>query len=934
MKLLKLLPLCSLLLAGLCFPLREQAQTGTNNDPSVAELQRLFQTPPDDARIMMRWWWYGPAISQPQLERELRLMKEGGIGGFEVQPVYPLQLDDETKGIKTVPFLSDGHLDALRFTAAKARELGLRFDLTLGSGWPFGGPTVPVQQAASRLRVERVKVESGQRRIKLPASGAGEAFIAAFLARTQGDTVAPDSLRELGEIREGGVWLPADLAGTHEVMFFIASRTGQQVKRAAVGSEGFVLDHYSRTATENYLKQVGDRLMQAFDGQPPHAVFCDSLEVYSADWTDDLLAEFRRRRSYDLKPHLPALVVDVGGDTTKIRRDWGLTLTELLNERFLAPLRDWSKHHRTLFRLQGYGTPPAALSSNAYADLIEGEGWQWKILRYSRWAASANHLYGRAVTSSEAWTWLHSPAFRATPLDLKAEADRHFLQGINQLIGHGWAHTPESVEYPGWRFYAAGIYNEKNPWWHVMPDVSKYLQRVSYLLRQGQPANDVAIYLPTDDAYAHFTAGNVHLVEVLRERLGPDVIPQVLEAGYNFDFFDDEALRQAGRVEPGVLVFNQSKYKIVLLPYVGRIPPDTYQKLAEFARGGGIVIATRRTPLVAPGKQATQGDTDKILELSRRLFKDAAAPGHFVEDEKAQLAAKLNNVLRPDVAFAPAAPDIGFVHRSTAEAEVYFLANTANLRQRVNATFRVAGSQVEWWNPMDGSVAPAEVVARLAGGTTVALDLEPYGSRILVFTKRALPRTTQTRLASLPPAIDLNTGWRVTFGQGNQAMPMDKLRSWTEDEQTRYFSGLATYEKTVAVPDSLIKSGGRVLLDFGEVVPVEVLPYQPPRAGGMHAGLEAPIREAAVVYLNDQLAGSVWCPPYALDVTGLLRRGENKLRIVVGNTAINYLAGRSLPDYRLLNLRYGERFVAQDMDKVQPVTSGLLGPIRLRASAK
>ena len=97
----------------------------------------------------------------------------------------------------------------------------------------------------------------------------------------------------------------------------------------------------------------------------------------------------------------------------------------------------------------------------------------------------------------------------------------------------------------------------------------------------------------------------------------------------------------------------------------------------------------------------------------------------------------------------------------------------------------------------------------------------------------------------------------------------------------------------------------------------------------MQTWLDAPIREAAVVYINDILVGSIWCPPYQLDVTSLLRPGQNRIRIVVANLALNYMAGRRLPDYRLLNLRYGERFQAQDMDKVQPIKSGLLGPIRL-----
>ena len=97
----------------------------------------------------------------------------------------------------------------------------------------------------------------------------------------------------------------------------------------------------------------------------------------------------------------------------------------------------------------------------------------------------------------------------------------------------------------------------------------------------------------------------------------------------------------------------------------------------------------------------------------------------------------------------------------------------------------------------------------------------------------------------------------------------------------------------------------------------------------MQAWFDPPVREAAVVYINDRRAGAIWCPPYALDVSEFLRPGPNKIRIVVANLALNHMAGRRLPDYRLLNLRYGERFQAQDMDKVQPVTAGLLGAVRI-----
>jgi hypothetical protein len=98
----------------------------------------------------------------------------------------------------------------------------------------------------------------------------------------------------------------------------------------------------------------------------------------------------------------------------------------------------------------------------------------------------------------------------------------------------------------------------------------------------------------------------------------------------------------------------------------------------------------------------------------------------------------------------------------------------------------------------------------------------------------------------------------------------------------------------------------------------------------MRAWFEAPIRDAALITINGQRAGALWCPPYHIDVTALVRPSTNALSIRVGNTAMNHMAGRALPDYRLLNLRYGERFQPQGMDLIRPLPSGLLGPVSLR----
>jgi hypothetical protein len=856
---------------------------------NLADLRRAFEHPPDDARIMMRWWWFGPAVTKPELEREMRTMKEGGIGGFELQPVYPLALDDPAHGFRNMPYLSSEFLEALRFTAEKARELGLRFDLTLGSGWPFGGPHIPIAQAAGRLRIERVPVPAGAETVPVPKTGAGEKLLAAFVDGRRIEDTGGNAAR-----------LPA-AAAPRTALFFIASRTRMMVKRAAAGAEGLVLDHYDRNAIETHLKTASDPMMAAVGRNRPYAVFSDSLEVYGSDWTGDLLEQFQKRRGYDLTPLLTALAGDTVPQAAAIRHDWGRTLTELANERYLAPLEEWAARNGTRFRSQTYGIPPVSLSSNVLVDLPEGEGWQWRRFSATRWAASAAHLYGKPVVSSETWTWLHSPAFRAAPLDMKAEADLHFLQGINQLVGHGWPYSPPEAGEPGWRFYAAAVFNQHNPWWLVMPDIALYLQRVSFLLRQGKPANDVAVYLPTDDAWAGFAPGRVSINQAMDGLLGPDLVPQILDAGYDFDFIDDGAIARGG-----------VPYPVLILPGVERIPLATLRKLAEYARGGGILVATRRAPSLAPGLKEAETEAAQIRELSRALFE--GGKGRLVREE-AKLGAELHAILRPDLA---AAPEIGFVHRKLEFAEVYFIANTSNRPVRTRAAFRLTGLEGAWWDPFTGEVAHA-------GGNEIVLDLAPYESRVLVFSKERGP----VRAEPAEEAAPITGPWQAAFPGSQTPVAVTVPHSWTDEPARKYFSGEVAYATKWTVAASLVSPGRRLYLDFGEGTRVTVRERN--SGNGMRAMLESPVREAAVVYVNDKPAGTVWRPPYRVEVTGLIHAGENSLRVVVANTAINELAKGPLPDYRELNARYGERFQPQDMDRLEPLPSGLLGPVRLVA---
>jgi len=871
---------------------------------TIATLYRQFQSPPDDARPMMRWWWFGPAVIKPELRKELETMRSAGIGGVEIQPVYPMMLDDESKGIKNLAYVSPEFLDDVRFANATARSLGMRVDITLGSGWPYGGPKTTLANAAGRLRVVAVPVTGAS--LAAPTLAEGDKLIAAFVVTGTDKSFEASSAQRI----DTSTWAIPAGAGTRTALIFIASHTKQTVKRAAFGAEGFVLDHFSRAAIDAHLAGVATPLLNAFGDQPPYAVFSDSLEVYASDWTANLPEEFLARRGYDLIPHLPELVAGGSPQAEAVRHDWGRTLSDLIRENYLAPVTSFAAEHHSRFRSQTYGEPAVTLADEAVPNLPEGEGPQWRAFSFTRWASSASHLYDRNVTSAETWTWLHSPAFRATPLDMKAEADRMFLLGVNQIVGHGYPYSPAAAGEPGWSLYAAAAFNSHNPWFPVMPDVTRYLQRMSWLLRQGKPANDIAILLPEDDAQAAFTPGHVSVTDEMRKRISSELMATILDAGYNIDYIDAATIDKL-EVIP---------YPVLILPPTDRIPLTTFKKIESNAANSSV-IALEKLPSLAPGL-TEQSSSAEIAEISARLFQSSNHKGIHVASIS-DLANALHHALPPDVDAAGQTANLGFIHRKLDGMDLYYVVNSSNQPVSGNIKFRAAHATIESWNP-DGGAALASVAYDKSAG--VPLRLAPYESRIFVLGDTAGAMAAQKSELVERMIQDLSTDWQIRFEDEASSQPVEPLASWTEVPGKQFYSGKAVYTRSFTLPD-LPAAHARVLLDFGEGVPT--IDNRPPHASGMRALLDPPIREAAIVTINGQRVASLWHPPYRIDITLFLHREENRIEVTVYNTAVNEMAGQPPRDYTALNARYGKRFDMQDMDHLQPVPSGLMGPIHL-----
>jgi hypothetical protein len=936
--------------AALCLSLVSAIGAQTPAAPSFETLRRQFISPPDAAKPMVRWWWFGAAVVKPEILRELQQMKADGIGGAELAFEYPMTLDDPAKNLKNLPFLSPEMLDDVAYAQAEGRKLGLRIDLTLGSGWPYGGPNTPLSEASSRLRTAEVPVAAQATTIAVPTLAAGETLISADIANAitaaAPAAAAPAVLAPAGAGPAGAFpgrgrgfgpaaprWdaasatplavtgatitvAPSDKARV--ALFFVAGHTKQEVKRPAVGGEGWVLDHFSHEAVATHLEKVGEPLLKAFGATPPYAIFSDSLEVYEADWTPNLPAEFEKRRGYDLVPHLPELVAGGTPAAQTVRHDWGKTLTELFDENYLKQINDWAIAHGTKFRSQTYGDPDVSFSSQRYVSLPEGEGPNWRGFSSMRWVTSANHIFGNNVTSAETFTSLHVPVFRATPLDMKVVADLHFIIGTNQIICHGWPYSPPDgeVSEPGWSLYTGGAFNDHNPWHPVMPEVARYIQRVSFLMRQGQPANQVVILLPTDDAWASLAPGSISVSGEMGRLVPAQIMSAVLSAGYNVDYIDADAVNRLGIHHP-----------ILIVPPTDRIPVETLKKIQAYAAGGGKVISVGRAPSIDP-----EGKTDAdITQLSKQLFDPANSTS---VPDAAHLTNALLKAATPDFQLASSdetlRSQIGFIRRKLPNADIYFVANTSN--QPIDTSVLAFGTKYSHgaaWDPDTAGTA-------IASPTSQPLHLAAYESRVFVFSASA---PTATRTAAIPseiggaPIADLSSDWKVTFPSIQKTATEATLTDWVADPSTIHYSGEAVYSRDFTLDAA---PTGPIALEVEGGVPTAAAQGfggGGGGGGGSQAHYDPPIREGALVTINGQAAGGLWHPPYRLDVSRLLKHGRNHIEIRVYNTAMNAWAALPPPNFAPLIAKYGDRFQMNDLKDVKPIPSGILGTIHLVGEA-
>jgi hypothetical protein len=844
--------------------------------------------------------------------RALSLGAKGGI------PVGALEASDDGTTWRTIvstPGAQGYHGAAIRtfaFPAVTARFFRLRLDgpaLTPAQviNWAPGTTAKPYALTELKLladpTVNRWEDKGAYGSLVDDYSAVPTPNVAAGIGEVVDITryMAPD-----GTLR----WTPP--AGRWQVLRFGYALTGTRNRPSVPAGSGLEVDKLNAAYVADYVRGYLDPLQKALGplfGQHPSYVTMDSWEAGMQNWTDDMVARFKVRRGYDPTPYLPVLaghLVKSAEISDRFLWDFRRTLADLYADEFYGTMaREFGKRGLSAYaEASGVALeiPEDTLRNKSKVAIPMAEFWVTPLHPFSeyyadvRGAASAGHVFGKPVIAAEAFTggWYESP------YTLKKVADYWFAQGINRLVFHSTAIQPLDTK-PGNTMVGTHI-NRNITWAEQARPFMDYVARNDFMLQQGRFVADIAYLLP-EGAPATLPFWGAGLKPAL-----PD--------GYDYDVINTDVLLKDASVESDghIRLASGMRYRILVLPPSEEMSVAVVRKLAELTQAGAWIVGARpkhSTGLSDYPRSDTEvqavaetlwGGLDGIANTQRRVGKGMVNWGLPLGD----VLHRAGEIPDAEIASGVGAKTV-WLHRALADGDLYYLANQKDAPELVEARFRVTGKEPELWNPVTGETRPASYRID-ADATVVRFDLAERQSQYVVFRKPATIKARDVEAPVETVAATLDGPWTLAFagpGAPAAARTLTKLASWTEqaDPAARYFSGTATYRRTVPI-SAKQRGKGRVFLDLGDV------------------------RDVASVKVNGVDCGFVWAPPFRVDVTAALRSGRNIVEVQITNEWTNRIEGdRKDPAHAALPGSEKIRRFFNQSDDLPP--SGVLGPVRI-----
>ncbi len=838
-----------------------------------------------------RWWWHGSAVDSSRIAELLEEYAAVGFGGLEITSIYGAKGYEE----RFIPYLSEKYLDMLLYSAETAKRLNMGVDIPPGSGWRCGGPLLEIEFADAALVVETFPVKPG------------ETFEREFRSTPQAlMAFHKDFSQNLLPLLHNNkvVWKPN--SGQWTVYTVSQKWSGANVKRAAPGGEGYSSNPYSQESTEHMLEPFSNAF-ESFPHSLVRGLFHDSFE-YSGNWCADFFQEFQKERGYDLAEYLPALLGNDNPERARrVKCDYRQTISDLVLNEFILPLKEWSNDRGWLLRNQSHGSPANLLDVYGAVDIPETE-----IFRFDRnphvlkFASSPAHILDKKLVSAESFTW-QDEHFTVTLDTMKRSVDLLFSAGINHVFFHGTAYSPADAKWPGWVFYASSQINPQNPIWHDLDALNNYIARSQSLLQTSAPDNDVLVYWPVYDIWSDTSGLNkklaVHHPQWITENPAGHVARQLDKAGIQYDFISDKQLQQA-QVQDSLIQFPGSFYSALVIPHCEWMPLETIRIALDLAKNGAHVVVENDWPNKVPGLASWQQRQKILGELLAGLEFSSASQNNPVKTGNI-IAGLSNRGIRGES--LAKFPKLLWLRKRSETGSLYFLANHGERDMDQWLELGTAFNSAAILDPLSGRTG----IAQIQNSNRVRLQL-PAGAALFIQTS-----STQFEAEPWPyvhpigQGIPLTDEWQIEFIKGGPVFPepiqTKELKSWTEfeDDEGKRFAGTARYSLRF---DSPRENYSEYMLDIGNVA------------------------ESAEVYLNGEKLATLFTSPFQtllLDV----KPENNVLEIHVTNLAANRIRDldrRDVPwqmfyDINFVNIEY-QPFDASEWP-LRP--SGLIGPVTL-----
>ncbi|UYQ95324.1 glycosyl hydrolase [Chitinophaga horti] len=665
--------------------------------------------------------------------------------------------------------------------------------------------------------------------------------------------------------------------------------------------QGLEVDKINRVPVQqHYDAFIGDirKRIPAADRKALKWVVADSYETGSQNWTDDMAKAFKLQYGYDPVPWLPVLtgrIVNSADQSNRFLWDLRRLVADRVATEYVGGLRQQSNKDGLKVWLENYGHwgfPSEFLKYGSLADEIGGEFWNEGELGNieCKAASSSAHTYGKNKVSAESFTSA-GDTYGRYPALLKKRGDWSFTEGINNTLLHVFISQPEDDRKPGINAWFGTEFNRNNTWFTQGKAFIDYIRRCNYLLQQGRPVNDIAYFIGED-----------------APKMTGVRMPE-LPAGYGYDYINADVILNRLSVKGNRLVLPEGvSYRMLVLPELTTMRPELLQKIAKLVEQGAVVFgpAPKRSPSLQHYPVADQqiGKLAYAMWGSDRTLAKRKYGNGWLLNNMTMEQALAEIQLKPDVSLKN--KDVLYAHRSTVEGDVYFLTNQTDNNVAIYPEFRVSGLQPEWWDAVSGAMRVLPEYTFNGKTTQVPIRLEAYESGFVVFRKPASAAKAGARNFPTPQVVqELRNPWEVKFERErrgpSKTIDMEQPADWSQhsDSLIRHYAGSAVYTTSFSIAELPF---GTSYIDLGKVMVM------------------------AKVKLNGVEVGTVWTPPYRVDVTAALKKGSNKLEVEVVNTWVNRLIGDSrLPEKDRKTWLNANPY--QPESKLQ--SAGLLGPVKL-----